>query len=168
MRKLCLSLLFIFIFSISCYAQDSVTITTYYPAPYGVYQKLKLEPEADGGTGVGVNCDAEGPGAMYYDTEDNQILYCEAGAPNATWQKMGGGSHCPIDWTCEYFNNNGNGSASVYCSDNEYRIIDAGCAGAEVGFGAAGMQYDRVAGNFGIICEATGVNDVSASIFCCK
>ncbi len=55
-----------------CFAQsnqtESLTITTYYPSPYGVYKNLRLHPTAEPTTGV----DA---GVMYYDTGLDLIRY---------------------------------------------------------------------------------------------
>ncbi|MDD2654971.1 MAG: hypothetical protein PHI86_07720, partial [Candidatus Omnitrophica bacterium] len=66
-----------------CFAAETVTITTYYPAPYGVYNVLRLNPN-DSFT-PGAACTNRGE--MYYDSSDSQVYIC-----NGTWQAMGGGS----------------------------------------------------------------------------
>jgi len=45
-----------------CLAQsnETLTVSTYYPAPYGVYQNLRLYPSDESTTGVS-------PGVMYFD-----------------------------------------------------------------------------------------------------
>jgi hypothetical protein len=62
-----------------CFAQsnytESLTITTYYPAPYGVYRNLRLHP-SEAPTGA-----AKQPGVMYYDKLENTIKYWN----NAKW-----------------------------------------------------------------------------------
>ena len=65
MRKIILVFIFTFTLCAVCLAQsnytESLTITTYYPAPYGVYRNLRLHP-SNLPTGPGVL-----PGVMYYD-----------------------------------------------------------------------------------------------------
>lgn len=86
MKKIFLSLAFIVIFSAICFAQgnETITITTYYPAPYGVYQELRLFPS---GPPVGI-CDE---GELYYDdasTGNPEGLYvCDSGG---NWQAVTG------------------------------------------------------------------------------
>jgi hypothetical protein len=58
----------------TCFAQsnqtESLTITTYYPAPYGVYRNLRLSPSNPPTTGLA-------PGVMYFDnsTAEGMIKY---------------------------------------------------------------------------------------------
>lgn len=62
-----------FLFYLPCFAQEeSVTITTYYPSPYGVYKEMRLHPNTSPST-----CDATNEGAMYYDDSSNEPLVCE-------------------------------------------------------------------------------------------
>ncbi|MFA6383889.1 MAG: hypothetical protein WCY10_00800 [Candidatus Omnitrophota bacterium] len=55
-----------------CFAQsatnETLTITTYYPSPYGVYRNLRLNPSAEPTTGVG-------EGSMYYDNSTDMLRY---------------------------------------------------------------------------------------------
>jgi len=66
--------LLIFVFSLFVvsfvYAQnnETLTITTYYPSPYGVYRNLKLSPSNEPTAGVS-------EGVMYYNRTLNQILF---------------------------------------------------------------------------------------------
>ena len=57
-------LFFIFVFS-TCpvLSQEDITITTYYPAPFGVYSELRLFPHTAG------TCGQEG--VMYYYSTNN-------------------------------------------------------------------------------------------------
>jgi len=61
---------FLFTFSGLSFAADgeSITISTYYPAPYGVYQKIRLYPTSVPTTSVD-------RGLMYYNTTDNLLKY---------------------------------------------------------------------------------------------
>lgn len=63
---------------------EQTSLTTYYPAPYGVYRQIRLYPTDDftpGGACVG------NKGALYFDNSENEIQVCDG----ATWQRLGGG-----------------------------------------------------------------------------
>ena len=62
---------------------DTVTVTTYYPAPYGEYKELRLTPRDD----VDPTASCSNEGAMYHDDSDNQIYFCDG----KNWQPVGGG-----------------------------------------------------------------------------
>ncbi len=55
----------------SAYSQENITITTYYPAPMGVYENLRLFPT----TTVPV-CDVNNEGIMYYNNNTNLLMIC--------------------------------------------------------------------------------------------
>jgi hypothetical protein len=52
---------------------ETITITTYYPAPYGVYNNLRLYPISITNA---PECNSTQEGAMYYDKDRNEILIC--------------------------------------------------------------------------------------------
>jgi hypothetical protein len=64
---------------------ESITFTTYYPSPYGVYKNLRIYPST--GTGLGGACSNEGE--MYYDQTDHNLYIC-SGTPTLTWTAVGG------------------------------------------------------------------------------
>ncbi len=68
------SLIVLFCFNSLVFAatQEELTISTYYPAPSGVYQKLRLYP-----TAVAPACDDNAKGLLYYDQATNQVLVCK-------------------------------------------------------------------------------------------
>ncbi|MFH1201812.1 MAG: hypothetical protein V1674_02850 [Candidatus Omnitrophota bacterium] len=71
---------------ISVFAQaESITLTTYYPSPAGVYQNLRLNPQ----NVDPFACNAAVEGTMYYNTVSNTLRYCD-GATNP-WPTLGGG-----------------------------------------------------------------------------
>jgi len=76
-KVLCLAAFAFFITSV--FAEDSITITTYYPSPYGVYKTLRLYPN-DSNT-PGNACSNRGE--MYYDDSDNQVYVC-----NGVWASL--------------------------------------------------------------------------------
>jgi len=72
-KKLFLLVLLLSIASI-CFAQgesEQLTITTYYPSPYGVYKQLRLFPNDDPGT-----CDSNKEGTLYYDQSEQAVKVC--------------------------------------------------------------------------------------------
>lgn len=87
MKQITLFLLgLIFILSMISLAQaETITITTYYPAPYGVYSILQLYP----GSRPSGTCQQ---GQMYYDngagTYSRGVYYCDN---LGNWQSLGGG-----------------------------------------------------------------------------
>ncbi|MDP2923503.1 MAG: hypothetical protein Q8O30_07280 [Candidatus Omnitrophota bacterium] len=69
---------------------ESITITTYYPAPFGVYQNLRLFP-----TTTVPNCATDNDeGVMYYDNtvNVNQLMVCRETAPGIYGWGMAGSS----------------------------------------------------------------------------
>ncbi len=95
-----LSLVFILISSAFC-ADESLTITTYYPSPYGTYNELQLYPHSSPAT----TCNATTRGTMYYDSDDGQIHVCDG----TTWPSIGGGGgYWALSGTNIYNTNTGN------------------------------------------------------------
>lgn len=105
-RTLLLSIWTLFLCASFAFADDSVTITTYYPAPYGVYKEMRLYPNTSPNT-----CDAANEGAMYYDntSSSNQVLVCrQTGFSTYAWESFGGvpsgmiamfDAACPTGWS---------------------------------------------------------------------
>jgi len=94
----CIVFISIFILSAVSFCEESFTITTYYPSPYGVYKELRLYPNTSPSA-----CDANNKGAMYYNDSDNQTYVC-----NGSDWKIGGipsgmiamfDTSCPSGWT---------------------------------------------------------------------
>ncbi|MEW6009478.1 MAG: hypothetical protein AB1629_07585 [Candidatus Omnitrophota bacterium] len=65
--------------------QEELTITTYYPAPFGVYRNLQLFPLVP----PPPLCDDTRRGLMYYSDAQNNIFVCRGTALG--WQEAGGG-----------------------------------------------------------------------------
>lgn len=64
---------------ISVFAEDSITITTYYPSPYGVYKQLRLyrTDDIDPDEATINTCTTDNEGEMYYDDSANKIYVCD-------------------------------------------------------------------------------------------
>lgn len=71
-----LVLIAMFIFSTACVyaAEESITVTTYYPSPYGVYSEMRLYPKAP--PPVATVCDSTQEGLMYYDSSAHALMVC--------------------------------------------------------------------------------------------
>jgi len=68
------------------FAQESITITTYYPAPFGVYTNLRLFPSGQPA------CNQQDEGTIFYNLSDSspQLMVCSRDAAgNMTWQGVG-------------------------------------------------------------------------------
>jgi len=63
---------------------ETVTVTTYYPAPYGEYREVKLTPTMTGFTPFS-SCSSNG--TMLFDNTTQNVYVCK-GSP-ATWQPLG-------------------------------------------------------------------------------
>ncbi len=74
------------IFSTFAFAQsttNTVTLTSYYPAPYGAYDRMRLVPRAT----LGGSCTAAQEGTLYIPNTTNLINQCRGG----NWEPIGDG-----------------------------------------------------------------------------
>ena len=55
----------------SAFSQETITVTTYYPSPSGVYENLRFFP-----TTAVPACDANNEGITYYDNTTNLLMVC--------------------------------------------------------------------------------------------
>jgi hypothetical protein len=68
--------------------EETITITTYYPSPYGVYNELRLFPQSEPSAACGVGRE----GTMYFDSEDNVAYICSCNEDGiCSWGSVGGG-----------------------------------------------------------------------------
>ncbi len=84
MHKLKFLIILIFGFFSLCFAEESITITTYYPSPYGVYNELQLYAHNPAVT----TCDDAHKGTMFYKSTDDQVYVCKGATLG--WQTLGG------------------------------------------------------------------------------
>lgn len=88
--RICLGvILFLLACTSLCLAQtneESITITTYYPSPYGVYTILRLYPNTDAGLAPDASCSSNEEGAMSYDSDSKQVLVCVNDAGVYSWR----------------------------------------------------------------------------------
>ncbi len=79
-KRIYLIVLLSLFFTPSCLSQGSetITLTTYYPSPYGVYQCLRLYPDENCGTPAGkCDCDSDNEGTMCYNGSEDIIYICD-------------------------------------------------------------------------------------------
>jgi len=67
------------------FADETLTVTTYYPSPYGVYNELQLYAHNPAVT----TCDDAHKGTMFYKSTDDQVYVCKGATLG--WQILGGG-----------------------------------------------------------------------------
>ncbi len=60
---------------------DTLSLTTYYPAPFGSYSILRLAPATDASMGA---CDASKSGQMYYSSDAGEVRICNGTAWGST------------------------------------------------------------------------------------
>jgi|GEM_PF-3494410 len=75
-RILILLLGFLLTCSLTAIAEEKITLTTYYPAPFGEYQQVRLFPPTGGGPIIGASCAGVGEGVMQYSTNAGTIVIC--------------------------------------------------------------------------------------------
>ena len=152
MKKIILVFIFNLFLSIAAFAQsnytESLTITTYYPAPYGVYRNLKLNPSNEPTNGVD-------RGVMYYNDTENMIKFRN----DTTWVSMtggGAGGSMPSGSIIMYsgawnFDANGLGTGALagwaLCNGNNGtpnltdRFVTSASASTELGLTAGANSY---------------------------
>jgi len=103
LKMIILTLAAILFVSFSYAAEEQITITTYYPSPYGVYKELKLHPNTAPNT-----CNEDNEGAMYYDANADiakrRPKVCTKTDTSYEWKDLGGGSNW-TETTTETVNN---------------------------------------------------------------
>ena len=73
-------------------AANQITITTYYPSPYGVYKELRLNPIP---TASQPPCNDNLKGTMYYDKDKDSLYVCskDPASGNTGWIPVPGGDN---------------------------------------------------------------------------
>jgi hypothetical protein len=134
---------YLVIFFISCFIvplvfsqqnPETVTITTYYPAPFGVYQSLQLYPTNPAPDTCATATDL---GKIYYNNSSYQLMLCQQDSTgNINWQMLGAG----------YWTLNGN---NHYPNDNNWNV-GIGTTTPQAKLDVAG---ETKIGNSGLACS---------------
>lgn len=129
-KRRCPVLIAMFMFSavIACGAEESITVTTYYPSPYGVYSEMRLYPKNNP-----TACDNNQRGLMYYDLADNRLKVCNGTPP---YQDIGGGfwAASPSGLNDIYYINSGNVGIGTN-SPGQKLVVQAADASSSTGTG---------------------------------
>ena len=89
-KSLSWGLSFILVFSVwgSLSRAEDLTITTYYPSPFGVYRALRFFPTDT----APVTCDSLNEGSVYYDdgsgSEPRGLKICGGSGSTFSWQDL--------------------------------------------------------------------------------
>jgi len=162
LTKITLVLILALLFSTVClFAGESeqITVTTYYPSPYGSYKELNTvnlnitnSPEGTGSINVrganrppatGVN--GVGEGSLYYNTGLHQFMYMDN---TNTWKQFGGSSSGSYTHYC--FNNNLPGGLTPACPATDYAIDSQGPCDT-------GFTVTRIFGSWGSCTNVAGL-----------
>ena len=91
-QALALIIFFVLCLQVICFAEEQLTITTYYPSPNGVYSTLRVYPDASFNPEAGItSCTNEGE--MHYSGVSSDLFMCQkdpdtAGHP-LRWRSVG-------------------------------------------------------------------------------
>ena len=144
MRKL-ICLVCFMIFPVCLFAQETLTISTYYPTPYGSYRHLQLVATDSPDT-----CDsAEELGMMYFDLSESKMKVCNLSGGSYAWRDLGGASSYSFTYWCGV----PAGTVTPACVD----------AGGTQGFCPAGSRQVKALGAWGecILCGGGVTSDHS-------
>ncbi|MFA5271154.1 MAG: hypothetical protein WC412_02285 [Candidatus Omnitrophota bacterium] len=105
-----------FFISLPGFAQtETLTITTYYPAPFGVYRNLRLFPTPTADAGICDNAHTDSEGIVYYDNTLNRLRVCTLQGGILSWQDVGGSF-----WT--FVDNPAPIMDFIYPNDNNWNV----------------------------------------------
>ena len=86
MKKYLILAIFLLAIPFFCYGEKLV-VTTYYPAPFGVYKELRLV----GHNTPAVSCSNKNSGTIYYNSNDKNLYICKGSAEGWVVISSGGG-----------------------------------------------------------------------------
>lgn len=112
-----LSILVCFAFFSQAFSQaETLTITTYYPAPMGVYENLRLFPIP---AVQAPACNANQEGVMYYnnDAGENQLMVCRETAAGFGWEAIGASFWTQPAGTNDLYPNDNNWMVNIGAND---------------------------------------------------
>lgn len=97
MKKLLALTCLLFLAASHAQAQQNLTLTTYYPAPYGAYDQTRLVPRSTAPT-----CSTSTEGLVYYNDVSNRFEFCQNGGswtPFNVWTQNSSGQVFLTDTT---------------------------------------------------------------------
>jgi hypothetical protein len=118
------------------FADESLTITTYFPSPYGVYNELQLYAHDPAVT----TCDDAHKGTLFYKSTDDQVYVCKG--TTLGWQAIGG-----VSYTYTYYCYNSANLGSPVCTN----------AGGAQGYCPSGYTQKLDLGSWGFCMQQCGL-----------
>ena len=104
-------------------AADQITITTYYPSPYGVYKELRLNPIP---TASQPPCNNNLKGTMYYDKDKDSLYVCskDPTSGNTGWIPVPGGDNLywVLNSSNDVYNINSSGRVGIGTTSPAYKL----------------------------------------------
>lgn len=118
-----IEILLIFLLPALIFCEESITITSYYPSPYGVYKNLRIYPNDEETPGDACS----NPGEMYFDDSEDTLYICSSG----TWKKAPGGTSSTLGESVMYLRAiSGTGTLPANCPSGwtpaDYKLEAAG------------------------------------------
>ena len=107
---------------------ESLTITTYYPSPAGVYRSVRLVP-----TSQPVEPILNRPGSLYFNNTTEQVYYYKNNVD--TWQPLAGGGGAgagPVSLKCTWSFANFVSSCTPPAAPSGWTSLGTGCAASAV------------------------------------
>ncbi len=156
---------------ISCsfvWAEESISITTYYPSPYGVYNELRLYPHS---TPV-IICDATTEGTMFFNSTSKLIQVCSSGgwgSNAAYWADSGNDIYNTNSGYVGVGTNNPSAPLHVYSpnfSGGEIKIESVqNWRGSDIHYQADGREWGAgaVGSNYGALSNSFFITDQTAN-----
>lgn len=144
-KNFLLSLFMIFLSSFITFVQaqvnETLTIATYYPAPFGVYRNLRLFPIDTVEAPTCNNANPQQEGTMYYDSALDQVRVCQTVAGVLDWQNIGGGLWTQVGNNLYPNNPAWNAGIGTDVPVNKLTVTGDGIGVAQLGTAGCGGDY---------------------------
>lgn len=159
MKKLFLFFSIASLVGTACFAAsnstDFITITTYYPAPYGVYKDLRIYPSTERPT-KGVDRGL----LIFNDTADGFEYYNASG-----WQTIKGGGYWAQNATNQHiYNVNPGGNVGIGTTNPRSKLEIAGTTDGGYPSSTASLDYYGYAGKARLIAGTNGALALTANL----
>jgi len=143
-------------------AQEQLTISTYYPSPYGSYDQLEVSRSVTYQPIDKSTITDPRRGELIYDSSDDQFYYYNASA----WVSLGGGG-TPASWNCAVVNGTSQVTSSAVCPVNR-KLITGGCTGGtSTSHTVPTSRPQPGTGTGGWFCASNTAYSLTAYAWCC-
>ncbi len=123
---------------VTVFSQETLTITTYYPSPSGVYKELKLQPQT---TPPSPCNSSNSEGKMYYDRGNHTVYICtDTGGGSYSWEALNISSYSLMGW-CRRSGSSCNALAPAFCIVGNQCQCPSGYTRIVTGEDSSGYTY---------------------------